>query len=92
MGNQRTHTYEVRPSIGGQPVLSASVDRQAGVVNARLASGDTVTLDVVDARALWIVIHEAVYERRSLSPVGPTLTLTWDRGSGRAVVMRQDAR
>lgn len=92
MPHQRTHIYEVRPAIGGPPVLSAPVDRQAGVLNVRLASGATVTLDAVDARALWIVIHEAVYERRSLSPIGPTLTLTWDRGSGRAVVMRQDAR
>lgn len=90
MGNQRMHTYHVRPSIGGPPVLSVTVDRQAGMINATLMDGRAVALDVAAARAMWIVIHEAVYEQRSLRPDGPTLTLTWDRGTGRAVIMRQD--
>ena len=90
MGNQRAHTYEVRPSIGGPPVLTVIVDRQAGVLNATLDGGGAVTMDVVAARAMWIVIHESVYEQRSLRPDGPTLTLTHDRGAGRAVTLRQD--
>lgn len=74
-GNQRTHTYQVRPSIGGPPVLSATVDRQAGTITATTGDGRTITLDVTTARAIWVVIQEAVYQERSLRTAGPTLTL-----------------
>ena len=89
--HQRTHTYLVRPSIGGPPVLSVSVDRRAGSITVATADGGTITLDVVTARAMWIVIHEAVYEQRSLRSDGPTLTLQCDRGTGRTVTVRRDS-
>ncbi len=90
MGNQRTHTYQVRPSIGGPPVLSTTVDRQAGTITLRAPEGASLTLDVVTARAIWITIQEAVYEGRSLPADGPTLTLQCDRGTGRTVVVRRN--
>ncbi len=92
MRNKRTHTYHVRPSIGGPPLLTSTVDRQAGTITATTVDGSTITLDVTTARAMWIVIHEAIYEQRSLRPDGPTLTLQCDRGSGRVVRLRQDGR
>ena len=91
MGNQRMHSYDVRPSIGGPPVLSVSVDRQAGEMTATLADGGVVTMDVTAARALWIVIQEAIYQQRSLRADGPTLTLQCDRGTGRVVTVRRDS-
>ncbi|MGH2601340.1 MAG: hypothetical protein ACRDJ9_18375 [Dehalococcoidia bacterium] len=91
MGNQRAHNYEVRPSIGGPPVVSVTVDRQAGILTATLAGSRTVRLNALEARAMWIVIHEAVYEQRSLRLEGPTLTLTYDRGTGRAVIVRRNS-
>jgi len=91
MRHQRTHTYQVRPSIGGPPVLTATVDRKGATITATAADGGTITLDVVTARAMWIVIHEAVYEQRSLRSDGPTLTLQCDRGTGRTVTVRQDS-
>ncbi len=87
MRNQRTHTYEVRPSIGGPPVLSVSVDRQTETLTAT-TKGRKITLDVATARALWIVIQEAVYQERSLRPDGSMLTLAFDRGTGRLVAVR----
>ncbi|MGH3735627.1 MAG: hypothetical protein ACRDT6_08395 [Micromonosporaceae bacterium] len=87
MRNQRVHRYEVRPSIGGPPLLAVSVDRQAGTLTATAADRPSVTLDVATARALWIVINEAVYQERSLRPDGSMLTLTCDRGTGRAVTV-----
>lgn len=92
MGNQRTHTYLVRPSIGGPAVVTCTVDRQARTITATVADGGTITMDLVTARAMWITIHEAVYEQRSLRPDGPTLTLQCDRGTGRTVAVRRDAR
>ncbi|MGH2603296.1 MAG: hypothetical protein ACRDJ9_28425 [Dehalococcoidia bacterium] len=67
-----------------------TVDRQAGVIFATTSEGHEMVLDVTAARAMWIVIQEAVYQQRSLRPDGPTLTLTYDRGIGRAVTVRQD--
>lgn len=91
MRNQRTHTYQVRPAIGGPPVLSVTVDRQAGQMSATLADGGAVTLDVVTAQAMWIVIQEAIYQQRSLRPEGPTLTVQHDPGTGRTVALRRNA-
>lgn len=90
MGNQRSHTYVVRPAIGGPPVTTTTVDRHLGRLTIALTGGSTFTLDVVAARAVWITIHEAVYEQRSLVPDGPTLTLECDRGTGRPVTVRRD--
>ena len=92
MPNQRTHTYAVRPSIGGPAVLISTVDRQAGTITAAASDGRSITIDVVTARAMWITIHEAVYEERSLRADGPTLTLECDRGTGRTVTVRRDTR
>ncbi|MGH3647081.1 MAG: hypothetical protein ACRDTM_07885 [Micromonosporaceae bacterium] len=89
--NLRTHIYQVRPSIGGPPVLSVTVDRQSGMLTVAATDGWTIRLDVVMARALWIVIQEAVYERRSLRSDGPTLTLSFDRGTGRMDALKRDA-
>jgi len=89
MRHQRTHTYLVRPSVGGPPVLTATVDRDGATITATAADGGTMTLDVTAARAMWIIIHEAVYEQRSLRSYGPTLTLQCDRGTGRTVTVRQ---
>ena len=47
-------------------------------------------MDVVTARAMWIIIHEAVYHERSVRPDGSTLTLECDRGTGRRVKVRRD--
>lgn len=91
MANQRTHTYQVRPAIGGPPILTSTVDRQAATITTAAASGDTITMDVITARAMWITIHEAVYEQRSLRPDGPTLTLQCDRGTGRPITVRRDS-
>lgn len=88
--HQRTHIYEVRPSIGGPPVLTSVVNRQAGTITVRAASGDGMTLDVVTARAVWITIREAVYEQRSLHSNGPAITLRCDWGNGRQVTVRRD--
>lgn len=90
MRNQRTHIYVVRPGIGGPPVLTSTVDRQAGTITATVADGGAITMDVITARAMWIVINEAVYQERSLRADGPTLTLECDRGTGRSVTVRRD--
>lgn len=91
MPHKRMHTYQVRPSIGGPPVLSVTIDREAGAIVATTVDGGTITLGVVTARAMWIVIQEAVYQQRSLRPDGSTLTLQFDRGTGRTVAVRRDA-
>lgn len=88
--HQRTHTYVVRPAIGGPPLLTATVDREAGTITATAAGGAAITLDVVTARAMWITISEAVYAERSLRADGPTRTLECDRGTGRVVSLRRD--
>jgi hypothetical protein len=49
-----------------------------------------IMMDVVTARAMWIIIHEAVYHERSVRPDGSTLTLECDRGTGRRVKVRRD--
>lgn len=89
MAHQRNHVYEVRPAIGGPPVVSTTVDRTSGRLTI-LVDGNSLVLDVVAARAVWITIHEAVYEQRSLVPDGPTLTLECDRGNGRPITVRRD--
>lgn len=88
--HQRTHTYVVRPSIGGPPLLTTTVDRQARTITAIMSDGDTITLDTVTARAMWMIIQEAVYGERSLRPDGPNLTLECDRGTGRPITVRRD--
>jgi hypothetical protein len=92
MRNRRTHTYRVRPAIGGPAVLTSTIERQNGTITATAANGGTITMDVLTARAMWITIHEAVYEQRSLLADGPTLTLECDGGTGRSVVVGRDTR
>lgn len=89
MRNQRNHTYRVRPSIGGPPVLTSTVNRRERTITLH-GNGADATVDVVVARALWIIISEAIYEKRSLDPDGPTLVLECDPGTGRASTMRRD--
>lgn len=55
-----------------------------------MSDGDTITLDTVTARAMWMIIQEAVYGERSLRPDGPNLTLECDRGTGRPITVRRD--
>lgn len=83
MGNRRPHIYAIRPSIGGPPILTTVVDRNARTLTFTVASGETLTVDVQTARALWITIGEAVYHERSLTPDGSMLTTTVDRGTGK---------
>lgn len=90
MHNQRNHIYRVRPSIGGPPLLTSTVNRHEQTISL-IGTGTDATLDVVTARAFWITISEAIYEKRSLRPDGPTLTLECDFGTGRARTVRRDA-
>lgn len=55
-----------------------------------MSDGDTITLDTVTARAMWMIIQEAVYGERSSRPDGPNLTLECDRGTGRPITVRRD--
>ena len=89
MMHRRMHTYAIRPSIGGPPVLTTIVDRRAGLLTIEITGAEAVTVDVTTARAMWMTIQEAVYEQRSLRPDGPTLTLEIDRGTGVRVARRR---
>ncbi len=89
--NRRAHTYAVRPSIGGPPIVTVTVDRQEQLLIVQTTRGD-MTLDIITARALWMVICEAVYEQHSVRPHGPTLVLECDRGTGRPVALCRDER
>lgn len=70
MRHQRTHIYQVRPAIGGPPLLTSTVDRQAGTITATVADGGAVTMDVVTARAMWIVINEPSTRRGRCARTG----------------------
>ncbi|MGH3737110.1 MAG: hypothetical protein ACRDT6_16070 [Micromonosporaceae bacterium] len=91
MGSRRAHMYTVRPSIGGPPILTTVVDRNAGTLAFTTASGETFTVDVPTARAMWITIQQAVYDGRSLEPDGSMLTTALDRGTGQRPAGRRGA-
>lgn len=88
-GNRGDHTYTIRPSIGGPPVLTTVVDRNAETLTFTTGSGETFTVDVTTARAVWMTIQESVYEERTLRPDGHMLTMEVDRGTGRPVAGRR---
>ncbi|MGH3734070.1 MAG: hypothetical protein ACRDT6_00320 [Micromonosporaceae bacterium] len=90
-GHRRAHTYAVRPSIGGPPILTAVADRQSELLILQIPSGE-FALDVVTARACWMLISEALYQERSVRLSGPILTLECDPGTGRPSVVRRDGR
>ncbi|MGH3713712.1 MAG: hypothetical protein ACRDT4_09675 [Micromonosporaceae bacterium] len=89
MGNRRAHTYTIRPSIGGPPILTTVVDRNAKTLTFTTASGETLTVDVPTARAMWITIQESVYQQRSLEPDGSMLATAVDRGTGQSTAGRR---
>ncbi|MGH3736242.1 MAG: hypothetical protein ACRDT6_11570 [Micromonosporaceae bacterium] len=89
MGNRRDHTYTIRPSIGGPPILTTVVDRNAKTLTFTTANRETLTVNVATARAMWITIQESVYQERSLAPDGSMLTTTVDRGTGQPTAGRR---
>ncbi|MGH2600224.1 MAG: hypothetical protein ACRDJ9_12675 [Dehalococcoidia bacterium] len=85
-GNQRTHVYTVRRSIGGPPVLVTVIDRNAEILTMRapgltVNEDGSVTVDAATARALGITLHDAITEERSLRHDGTHLMLQITRGS-----------
>ncbi|MGH3729215.1 MAG: hypothetical protein ACRDTU_10750 [Micromonosporaceae bacterium] len=83
MAKQRSHTYSIRPAVGGPPVLTTTVDHEARTLTMTTADGTSFTADVTLARAIWMTIQAAVYDERSLQADGPTLTLQYERGAPR---------
>lgn len=73
-----TREYRVLDDTGAVRA-HATVDCSTGTVTYELGY-HRETLDVVDARAVDMVLSEAVY--RDLTPTGPTLRLEKNSGSG----------
>lgn len=77
------HAYRVHPVPADQNpavVVYAVVDRVHKTVAFQVPGGTRVVVDVVGARALSMVMSEAVYY--SLEPSGPYLRLERDTGDG----------
>lgn len=72
---------DARPDrAGGDRQVRATVDHGQRRITATVPGGAAVTVDVVAARALAMVLSDAVY--RSLEPDGPLLSIEADNGDG----------
>ncbi|MGH2604364.1 MAG: hypothetical protein ACRDJ9_33870 [Dehalococcoidia bacterium] len=74
------HEYRIRLDDTGHEVVRATVDRPAQTITLELPNGLRDTIDVVTARAVCMLLHEAVYS--SLEPVGPFLRVERCAGDG----------
>jgi hypothetical protein len=77
------HEYRIRLGNAGREVR-AVVDRRNQMITLELPEGPRVTVDVVTARAAYMLLHQAVYA--SLEPTGPYLRLESNCGTGWALV------
>lgn len=76
------HEYRVRPAAdeSAEVLARAVVDLVARTVTVELPDGARATVDVMAARALIMILTEAVYG--SLEPDGPYLRLESHTGYG----------
>ncbi|MGA8113861.1 MAG: hypothetical protein WCA46_09385 [Actinocatenispora sp.] len=69
------HEYRVL-SVDGEPtepLVRATVDLDSATLAVQVPDGPRISIDVVTARALYMLLGEAVY--CSLAPTGPFLRL-----------------
>ncbi|MQA24849.1 MAG: hypothetical protein GEU94_05125 [Micromonosporaceae bacterium] len=77
------HEYRIRFRIdgdGAERQVLAVADGRAQTITVELPDGVRVTIDVVTARAVYMLLHEAVYS--SLEPTGPLLRLERNTADG----------
>ncbi|MGH3735172.1 MAG: hypothetical protein ACRDT6_06065 [Micromonosporaceae bacterium] len=76
------HEYRIRyATADGEPrEVRAAVDTHRAAITYELPDGARATVDVVAARALYMIFWEAVFN--SLEPTGPYLRLERNTGAG----------
>ncbi|MGH3737850.1 MAG: hypothetical protein ACRDT6_19895 [Micromonosporaceae bacterium] len=82
-GIETLHEYRIHyvdQDDGTGREVRATVDRHRAAITVELPDGSRTTLDVVTARALYMVLWESVYS--SLEPSGPYLRLERNTGEG----------
>ncbi|MQA25277.1 MAG: hypothetical protein GEU94_07365 [Micromonosporaceae bacterium] len=80
------HEYRIRFRADGgtgERQVRAVVDCQAQTITVELPDGTRATIDAVTARAVYMLLHEAVYS--SLEPTGPLLRLERNTAHGWAL-------
>ncbi|MGH2598952.1 MAG: hypothetical protein ACRDJ9_06150 [Dehalococcoidia bacterium] len=70
------HEYRIRFRVESEPgerQVRAVADCRTQTITVELPDGGRATVDVVTARALYMLLHQAIYA--SLEPTGPFLRL-----------------
>lgn len=80
MVRESIHEYRIRLQDTAGREVRAVVDRRKQTITMELPGGVRATVDVVTARAAYMLLHEAVYT--SLEPTGPFLRLERNHGEG----------
>lgn len=80
MAGDTLHEYRIRLHDAKGREVRAVVDRHAQTITVELPDGVRATIDVVTARATYMLLHQAVYT--SLEPTGPFLQLEHNHGDG----------
>lgn len=79
-GADTLHEYRIRLHDDEGREVRAVADRRAQTITLELPDGARATMDVVTARAAYMLLHESVYT--SLEPTGPFLRLERNLGDG----------